>query len=76
MNAPKPSFDVTAVGRAASELRVPVSQLLEIADRLGVAVAGRINGVVYFSVADVERIAQHVRTTQDPAGIVPREPMY
>lgn len=79
MNLPQQMpFDVLSVGKAACELRAPASRVLEVAAALGIEPQGRINGVTYFSAADVERIALHVhRTSQGPTpGIVTRNPMF
>ncbi|MEO1529813.1 MAG: hypothetical protein AAFX06_30745 [Planctomycetota bacterium] len=62
MNAPsnKP-LDVAAVGVIASELRLPVSRVHDLARQLNIVPAVILNNVPHFARADREYIAAHVR---------------
>lgn len=64
-------FNIIAIGRIAGEIQAPVSMVGRIADELGIKPVGRINGVVHFDAADVERIAARLRAIdQQRAGDV------
>lgn len=65
---PEAQFDVTAIGRVASEARMSLTEILSVAGELGISPAGRINGVAYFNSVDVERLMSHIRM-QPPASI-------
>jgi len=75
MQLPDDTFDVLSVGKIAATIQMTPARIQEVAALLGIAPAGRINGVAYFSSNDVERIAAHVRAVHSPAGSVPREPI-
>lgn len=73
MSTTNQQFDVTAVGRVASAAQVPLSQLLEVASRLGIKPVGRINGVDYFDAPDIQALLSHIRSHP---GSVNQEPFY
>lgn len=63
MNA---TSSVLTVGRIASDLQRPVSEILRVAEQLGIYPSLVINGVKHFSDNDVDRISGHLRTEQRP----------
>jgi len=58
---------ITSIGHLAGELQTPVSRLDEIAAALGITAASEINGIPHFDAADVERIAERIRSEHPEA---------
>ena len=48
-------FELSSIGFLAQQLQAPVSRIMDAAGRLGIQ-PNRLNGVPYFSAADVELI--------------------
>ncbi len=57
---------ILSFGCMAGELQTPVSRLQEIAKQLGITPSSTINNVPYFNAADVERIADQIRSESQP----------
>ncbi len=55
---------ITSIGCLAGQLQTPVSKLQEIAAALGIIPTSTINNAPYFDAADVERIAERIRSEQ------------
>jgi hypothetical protein len=67
-----PAKDLTAVGRLASQFNLDVDALLELAERLEIEPAMRIDRVVFFDRAQVTRIRAEILTSKKPESGVPK----
>lgn len=56
-----PEKDFTAIGVLASHLRCPVQSIERAASSLGLEPSLRLSGIVYFTAAQCERIAEKLR---------------
>jgi hypothetical protein len=54
--------EITSIGHLAGELQTPVSRIAAVAAALGIMPTSIINGVRYFAIGDVARIAEHLRS--------------
>ncbi len=55
---------ILSIGHVAGQLQTPVSRLQELADLLKIVPRSTVNGIPYFDVLDVERIADRIRSEQ------------
>ncbi len=53
--------DIVAVGNLASQIHVPVTELVRVAGELAIEPAARINGIPHYAATAAERIAARVR---------------
>jgi hypothetical protein len=67
-----PATDLTAVGRLASQFSLDVDTLLELAERLEINPAMRVDRVVFYDRDQVTRIRAEILTTKQPESGVPK----
>jgi len=60
---------ILSFGCMAGELQTPVSRLQKIAKQLGITPTSTINNIPYFDAADVERIADQIRSESQTEAI-------
>ena len=65
--------DIKSIGAVAGELQYPVTEIELAATKLNIAAKFRINGIPYLDVDDVNRIAEHLKETNDGPSDSPKQ---